>query len=540
MSRRIEIELTSARPDGNWTWRAAGARQPKGVFQASLLYDGAKPGDVVRAEADFEIDGITILAISAPQVKKRSEPERIEVIGPVRSEVPGVTTQLVGKADRRPGEHARTRHRGDDAAVPRRTAGAGRGGDRPPSRERGGQRSGARAVPGSGNPDGPGGQPRRSEGEPGRRANTSERNARPAEDHRERRDRPPSGRMDSSQTSSRRGSAGEAANRRRAESEPSGARRINPAHTHRNAALAALSPEEQVVAQQVLRGGIPAVRTAIHLEMEKAAAEGRPAPNADALMGLAERLLPPLKAAEWRDRAEAAVKSLEEISLRDLRSVVAGADAARDDETRGLATTLREALERRLESQRQEWTDEIVSNLEEGRVVRALRVASRPPNPSCRLGADLSERMSAAAGAAMSPDTPPDRWLTLLEALVDSPVRRVVQPAGLPENPGSDLIRAARQQVGRIPALATMLGVTMPPPPGPIRRPAPRGRSEDPGRPPARPPTATEAPSATEPPVAPEAPPDPQAGAAPQTPVPPAPLAVGVKEPSGSAPPGTP
>ena len=31
VSRRIEIELTSARDDGSWTWRAAGAREPRGV-----------------------------------------------------------------------------------------------------------------------------------------------------------------------------------------------------------------------------------------------------------------------------------------------------------------------------------------------------------------------------------------------------------------------------------------------------------------------------------------------------------------------------
>ena len=45
MARRIEIELTSARPDGTWTWRAAGAREPKGVLDGKLLYsfklDGA-------------------------------------------------------------------------------------------------------------------------------------------------------------------------------------------------------------------------------------------------------------------------------------------------------------------------------------------------------------------------------------------------------------------------------------------------------------------------------------------------------------------
>ena len=67
-----------------------------------------------------------------------------------------------------------------------------------------------------------------------------------------------------------------------------------------------LPPEQQVVAEQVLKGGIPAVRTALHLEREKAASEGRPAPNTDQLIAMAEELLPRLKAAEWRDRAEAA------------------------------------------------------------------------------------------------------------------------------------------------------------------------------------------------------------------------------------------
>ena len=32
MSVRIEIELTSSAPDGSWTWRAAGAREPRGVL----------------------------------------------------------------------------------------------------------------------------------------------------------------------------------------------------------------------------------------------------------------------------------------------------------------------------------------------------------------------------------------------------------------------------------------------------------------------------------------------------------------------------
>ena len=46
MPSRIDVELTSARPDGTWTWRAAGAREPKGVVEASVLPEGAKVGDI--------------------------------------------------------------------------------------------------------------------------------------------------------------------------------------------------------------------------------------------------------------------------------------------------------------------------------------------------------------------------------------------------------------------------------------------------------------------------------------------------------------
>ena len=52
MSRRIEIELTSVRPDGTWTWRAAGAQKPKGVLDGALLPAGAAVGQVLKAEAD--------------------------------------------------------------------------------------------------------------------------------------------------------------------------------------------------------------------------------------------------------------------------------------------------------------------------------------------------------------------------------------------------------------------------------------------------------------------------------------------------------
>ena len=36
MPRRIDVELTSERADGTWTWRAAGAKQPKGEVAVDL------------------------------------------------------------------------------------------------------------------------------------------------------------------------------------------------------------------------------------------------------------------------------------------------------------------------------------------------------------------------------------------------------------------------------------------------------------------------------------------------------------------------
>ncbi|MEN9505218.1 MAG: hypothetical protein RI958_1144, partial [Actinomycetota bacterium] len=69
MSRRIDIELTSARPDGTWTWRAAGARAPKGVLDGALLPAGASIGAVYRADAEAELDGMTIVSVTDPKGK---------------------------------------------------------------------------------------------------------------------------------------------------------------------------------------------------------------------------------------------------------------------------------------------------------------------------------------------------------------------------------------------------------------------------------------------------------------------------------------
>jgi hypothetical protein len=207
------------------------------------------------------------------------------------------------------------------------------------------------------------------------------------------------------------------------------------------------------------------------------------APHADALLAIAEELLPRLKAAEWHDRAEAAAKVADEVAIRDLRSVVAGSEVARDDESRQLAATLREALERRVEAQRQEWLDEVGANLSEGRLVRALRLSARPPDPGIRFPAEMANQLAEAAGQALSPETTADRWVAVLDAVAASPVRRLVKPAGLPSEPAESLLRDARRHSGQIPSLAALLGIPIPPPPGPPGAAQRRTRTKG-GRPP--------------------------------------------------------
>ena len=108
MPRRIEIELTSSRPDGTWTWRAAGAREPKGVLEGSILPTGAKTGDVIKVEAEADIDGMTIIGVVQARVKV-AKIETIALIGQDKPFEP-VTQQLAkkGRGDR--GERA---ERGD-------------------------------------------------------------------------------------------------------------------------------------------------------------------------------------------------------------------------------------------------------------------------------------------------------------------------------------------------------------------------------------------------------------------------------------------
>src|SRR5688500_4669833 len=109
MARRIDIELTSKREDDTWTWRAAGAREPKGSLDGKLLPNETKVGDVLKVEVEGFLDGLSIVNV-IPNKSTRREPERIELLAP-RSEGTLVTTQL---AKRRRDDDRRDRRRRDD------------------------------------------------------------------------------------------------------------------------------------------------------------------------------------------------------------------------------------------------------------------------------------------------------------------------------------------------------------------------------------------------------------------------------------------
>ncbi|HWW53898.1 MAG TPA: hypothetical protein VNY84_09015, partial [Acidimicrobiales bacterium] len=83
MSRRIDIELTSQSGDGSWTWRAAGARQPKGVVDGALVPAGEAVGAVLRAEVEIGLEGIEILELTSakPARSPQKADGRIEVLG---------------------------------------------------------------------------------------------------------------------------------------------------------------------------------------------------------------------------------------------------------------------------------------------------------------------------------------------------------------------------------------------------------------------------------------------------------------------------
>ncbi|MEY2554250.1 MAG: hypothetical protein QOC57_2110 [Ilumatobacteraceae bacterium] len=467
MSRRIEIELTSARADGTWTWRVAGAREPRGVLDGSLLPADAKTGSVLKADADVELEGYTILSVASSK-EKASKSGLLDMI---ESDKPfEAVTQQLSKRDRNDrGGRGERRDR-----PPRRDGGEGdrrpprRDGDRPPRREgeaaRGPRPAGAERPTG----DRTGGHPRPDRGP------RPERRSRPnftAPPELPQRPKP---------------------------------KRLKPGRAHRNAVLADLPEEQRPVAERALQGGIPAVRQAVQEQNARLKAEGKPEVPAGGLLSMAEQLLPMLRVAEWLDRADAAKADIEELDLRDLRSVVAAGEdpmVARDESTRAVATELKAALVTKQESELALWFEDIDAAIGVGRVIRALKLSSQPPKAGIRFPAELAAKLATATTGNLTADAFADRWVAVLEAAAFSPVRAQVQPTTKPTQVNDELLATVKRVGPLLPQIAALYdnpvtqGATAPKPlrptrPVPTKKPAAKAAPTP--RPPKPPRVATE------------------------------------------------
>jgi len=244
------------------------------------------------------------------------------------------------------------------------------------------------------------------------------------------------------------------------------------------------------LADEVAKGGVPGLRSAVDRMNEKAAAEGMPKIKSEPLVSLAEKLAPSLKAAEWLDRAEAALAGIDTIDLRDIRSVVVAAEnAARDDQSRDLAEKLKAGLTARVDTEHRKWLDELAQTIGDGRTVRALRLSSRPPKAGAPLPSDMAERLATLASESLTSEISQDRWATVLDAVAYSPVRSSVKPHGRPEKAGDELLGAVKKLASRIPEIAAEFGVE-----APTARKRGRGRRPTPPPPPAVAPVAEAAP----------------------------------------------
>lgn len=407
MPRRIDIELTSSRDDGSWTWRAAGAKAPKGSVPGTLLPNASKVGDVLRVDAEFFVDGISIVGV-LPAKGARQAPDLLELISVAKDE-PLVTSTLTSRQsdDRRPRRDGPRRDSG-----PRREGGPRRDGDRAPKPERSESRDADRRGPRKEATDRP---PRRTRPEP-----------------------PPMPAV-----------------------ERPKAKRLRAGKVHRSALLESLPEEQRPIAEQVVLGGLPAVRQAIEKQNAERTAVGEPAIAAGPLLELAEKLVPRVRTAEWRDRAEAAQRDLDVIDLRDLRSVVSTADAAgRDDEGRALAQALKDGLTTRVDAEHAAWLAELVATLDVGRIVRALRLSSRPPKAGSPLPPDVANRLTEGAEAALTADAAAERWVAVLDALAFAPVRDKVIPASLPKELHADVQATIARLASRIPKIAHIFEIT--------------------------------------------------------------------------------
>ena len=476
MSRRIEIEITSLNGDVA-TWRAAGAKLPKGVLQASLVPGGALIGHVYRADIEQYMEGIEVLSVMAPKTASPLDPrnERLEIITEVHKGPDVVVTYAPkGRGARREGE----RHEGPRRETTKRPTttrepreGARTPSDRPARGPRSEDKSGAPSEH----------QARGPRRETTKRPTTTRE---PREGARTPSDRPARGPRSEDKSGApsehqARGPRPERSARTSRPERPRGPQQPQLTTIHRNTLLATLSPEQLPVAEQLLRGGMPAVRAAVELQNKNASAQGRPTIDATTIERIAEELIKRTNLALWKDRAGGAIAAGRELRLRDLRAVVTSAKTVSlDDDARVQLKELQGSLTARVDHLRTQWNEKLETAITSKNVKEALGLVARPPDVSTRVSADAAVRVVALISEALNAEQDPLQWREIVELTADTSIRRNVKPQGIPSDEASRAV--AVHNAGAIPELAKLLGMRVPPPPPPtrvIRRPVTRRAS---------------------------------------------------------------
>ena len=411
MSRRIEIEITSLNGDVA-TWRAAGAKLPKGTLDAALIPGGPVVGTVYRADIDQFMERMEVIAVLPAKTASPLDPrkERIELIV-ADKKTPDVTVTYApkGRGPRREGDRDRDRDR--DGA-----RGAGRGPKRKGGPSERPKREGANGERG----------PKR-EGRAGARPGRGER--------------------------------------------PSGPVAPPMATIYRNAFLATLSPEQLPVAEQLLRGGMPSVRAAVAEQNKNAAAQGRPTIDPATIERIAEDLLSKTNTAAWKDRAAGALSAGKELRLRDLRAVVTSAKTVTlDDEGRAQLKELQTSLTAKLEVLRTQWVEKLDAAVAANNIAEALRLIARPPDMSTRVSSETAAKVTGLVSEALRADQDVAVWNELVTLAVETSIRRNIKPVGIPADESAKAL--AIKNAGAIPELAKLLGMKVPPPPPPTKAPA--------------------------------------------------------------------
>ena len=369
MSRRIEIEITSLNGDVA-TWRAAGAKLPKGVLQASLVPGGPVVGSVYRADIEQFMEGIEVLSVMPPKTASPLDPrkERIELIVSEKS-TPDVTVTYAskGRGPRRDGDERGER-------------GDGR---------RDGAKRGAR---------------------PGTKERSSERGPRP--------DRPRGDR------SARPG---------RERSGPPGAPPVTTTYRNAYLATLSpeqLPVAEQLLrgGMPSVRAAVAEQNKNATAQGRPTIDPGTIDRIAEDLLPKTTLAMWKDRAAG----ALGAGKELRLRDLRAV--VTSAKTTTLDDEARAQLKELQAALSARLDILRTQWTERLDAAMTSNNVAEALRLVARPPDSSTRVSSETATALVAMVSAALTADQDVTVWSELVNLTVETSIRRNVKPLGIPAN----------------------------------------------------------------------------------------------------------